>query len=109
MDLVWREPYIAEAIVSACDEILSGKLHDQFVVDDFQAGAGKSFNMNMNEVIANPAPELPGRKKGEYSAVHPNDHVNMAQSTNDTYPTAMRLCILIIAQQLLDNLDSLRR
>jgi aspartate ammonia-lyase len=109
MDVGWLEPYIAEAIIAACDEILSGKLHDQFVVDDFQAGAGTSFNMNMNEVIANRALELLGRKKGEYSAVHPNDHVNMAQSTNDTYPTAMRLCILIIAQQLLDNLDNLRR
>jgi aspartate ammonia-lyase len=109
MDVGWLEPYIAEAIIAACDELLSGKLHDQFVVDDFQAGAGTSFNMNMNEVIANRALELLGRKKGEYSAVHPNDHVNMAQSTNDTYPTAMRLCILIIAQQLLDNLDNLRR
>ena len=109
MDVGWLEPYIAEAIIAACDEILSGKLHDQFVVDDFQAGAGTSFNMNMNEVIANRALELLGRKKGEYSVVHPNDHVNMAQSTNDTYPTAMRLCILIIAQQLLDNLDNLRR
>jgi aspartate ammonia-lyase len=109
MDVGWLEPYIAEAIIAACDEILSGKLHDQFVVDDFQAGAGTSFNMNMNEVVANRALELLGRKKGEYSVVHPNDHVNMAQSTNDTYPTAMRLCILIIAQQLLDNLDNLRR
>jgi len=109
MDVGWLEPYITEAIVAACDEILAGKLHDQFVVDDFQAGAGTSFNMNFNEVIANRALELVGRKKGEYSVIHPNDHVNMAQSTNDTYPAAMRLCILIIAQDLLDNLDKLKK
>jgi len=109
MDVGWLEPYIAEAIVAACDEIMAGKLHDQFVVDDFQAGAGTSFNMNLNEVIANRALELIGRGKGEYSVIHPNDHVNMAQSTNDTYPTAMRLCILIIAQELMDELDDLRK
>ena len=109
MDVGWLEPHIAEAIVSACNEILAGKLHDQFVVDDFQAGAGTSFNMNMNEVVANRALELVGRKKGDYSVIHPNDHVNMAQSTNDTYPTAMRLCILIIAQDLLDKLERLRK
>jgi aspartate ammonia-lyase len=109
MDVGWLEPHIAEAIVSACDEVLSGKLHDQFVVDDFQAGAGTSFNMNLNEVIANRALEIMGHKKGEYQLVNPNDHVNMAQSTNDTYPTAMRLCILIIAQDLLDKLEQLRR
>ena len=109
MDVGWLEPYIAEAIVAVCNEILAGKLHDQFVVDDFQAGAGTSFNMNMNEVIANRALQLVGKNKGEYSVIHPNDHVNMAQSSNDTYPTAMRLCILIIAQNLLDNLDKLRK
>ncbi|MBU1158898.1 MAG: aspartate ammonia-lyase [Candidatus Thermoplasmatota archaeon] len=109
MDVGWMEPYISEAIVAACDEILAGKMHDQFVVDVFQAGAGTSFNMNMNEVVANRALELMGHKKGEYNLVHPNDHVNMSQSTNDTYPTAMRLCILIIAQDLLDNLEKLRR
>jgi aspartate ammonia-lyase len=108
-DVGWLDPKIAAAIVSACDELLEGKLLDQFVVDDFQAGAGTSFNMNLNEVIANRALELLGRRKGEYSVVNPNDHVNMAQSTNDTYPTAMRLCILIIAQKLLDNLEDLRR
>ena len=109
MDVGWLEPHVAEVIVAACDEILAGKLHDQFVVDDFQAGAGTSFNMNMNEVIANRALELVRKEKGDYSGIHPNDHVNMAQSTNDTYPTAMRLCILIIAQDLLDNLDKLRK
>jgi len=108
-DVGWLDPKIAKAIVSACDELLEGKLLDQFVVDDFQAGAGTSFNMNLNEVIANRALELLGHRKGDYSVVNPNDHVNMAQSTNDTYPTAMRLCILIIAQKLLDNLENLRR
>jgi len=108
-DVGWLEPEIAKAIVDACDEILEGKLHDQFVVDDFQAGAGTSFNMNLNEVIANRALELIGHRKGDYAIISPNDHVNMAQSTNDTYPTAMRLCILIIAQELLDNLDDLRK
>jgi aspartate ammonia-lyase len=109
MDVGWMEQYKCEAIVSACDEILAGKLHDQFVVDDFQAGAGTSFNMNFNEVIANRALELIGRSKGEYSTINPNDDVNMAQSTNDTYPTAMRICILIIAQDLMDKLDRLRK
>ena len=108
-DVGWLDPRIAEAIVRACDEILEGKLHDQFVVDDFQAGAGTSFNMNFNEVIANRALELMGKKLGDYSVIHPNDHVNMSQSTNDTYPTAMRLCILLIAQDLLDNVDRLRK
>ena len=91
MDVGWLEPHVAEVIVAACDEILAGKLHDQFVVDDFQAGAGTSFNMNMNEVIANRALELVRKEKGDYSGIHPNDHVNMAQSTNDTYPTALKL------------------
>ena len=108
-DVGWLEPFIAEAIVSACDEIMAGKLHDQFVVDDFQAGAGTSFNMNLNEVIANRSLELIGKQKGDYSVIHPNDHVNMAQSTNDTYPTAMRLCIMIIAQNMLDKLELLRK
>lgn len=107
-DVGWLEPRIAEVIVAACDEILAGKMRDQFVVDDFQAGAGTSFNMNFNEVIANRALELSGRKRGDYAFIHPNDHVNMAQSTNDTYPTAMRLCILALAQDLLDRLESLR-
>ncbi|HEX9908742.1 MAG TPA: aspartate ammonia-lyase [Thermoplasmata archaeon] len=109
VDVRWLDPKIGKAIVAACDEIFAGRLHDQFVVDDFQAGAGTSFNMNFNEVIANRALELVGKKKGDYSVIHPNDHVNMAQSTNDTYPTAMRLCILLIAQDLLDNLEKLRK
>lgn len=109
MDVCWLEPKVGRAIVKACDEILDGKLRDQFIVDVYQAGAGTSFNMNFNEVIANRALELLKRKKGEYSIINPNDHVNMAQSTNDTYPTAMRLCILMVAQGLLDNLENLRK
>ncbi len=82
---------VGEAIVSAAEEALSGAFDDHFVVDPFQAGAGTSHNMNVNEVLANRAEELLGGKRGEYSRVHPNDHVNMAQSTNDVFPTAMRL------------------
>ena len=81
---------IADAIVAACKEIVSGKLLDQFPVDMMQGGAGTSVNMNANEVIANRALELMGHKKGEYKYCSPNDHVNCAQSTNDAYPTAFR-------------------
>jgi aspartate ammonia-lyase len=84
---------IAEAILGACDTILNGELHDQFVVDIIQGGAGTSTNMNANEVIANRALEILGRKKGEYQVVHPNNHVNCSQSTNDVYPTAFRLAL----------------
>src|SRR3954470_20870789 len=86
---------IADAIVAAADEVLGGSLRDQFVVDVYQAGAGTSHNMNANEVLANRAAELLGSKRGEYSAVHPNDHVNMGQSTNDVFPTATRLALLL--------------
>jgi aspartate ammonia-lyase len=82
---------LADAIVEAADEVLSGKYRDQFVVDVYQAGAGTSHNMNANEVLANRANEILGSKRGVYSPVHPNDHVNMAQSTNDVIPTAIRL------------------
>src|SRR5580693_7752773 len=81
------DPGVAKAIVSAADEILSGELRDEFVVDAYQAGAGTSHNMNANEVIANRAAELLGEPRGVYARVHPNDHVNMGQSTNDVYPT----------------------
>ncbi len=84
----------AAAVVRACDEVLSGKFRDQFVVDIFQMGAGTSFHMNMNEVLANRAEQILGGRKGQYRIVHPNDHVNMGQSTNDVYPTAMRLAAL---------------
>jgi len=86
---------IADAIVKAADEILSGALRDQFVVDVYQAGAGTSHNMNANEVLANRAGEILGEPRGTYARVHPNDHVNMGQSTNDVYPTATRLALLI--------------
>lgn len=86
---------IGEAIVQAADEILQGGLRNQFVVDAYQAGAGTSHNMNTNEVLANRAAELLGGARGEYGLVHPNDHVNMGQSTNDVFPTATRLALLL--------------
>jgi aspartate ammonia-lyase len=98
---------IAKAIEAAADEVLEGKLRDQFVVDPFQAGAGTSHNMNANEVLANRAIELLGGEKGDYSIVHPNDHVNMAQSTNDVFPAAMRLAALEEAGKLISTLDLL--
>jgi aspartate ammonia-lyase len=85
---------LADAIVRAADEVLAGEHRDQFVVDVYQAGAGTSHNMNINEVLANRANEILGAKRGSYSPVHPNDHVNMAQSTNDVIPTAIRLACL---------------
>ena len=88
------EPRLADAIVHAADEILTGGHRDQFIVDVYQAGAGTSHNMNANEVLANRANEILGGERGAYSPVHPNDHVNMAQSTNDVIPTAMRLATL---------------
>jgi aspartate ammonia-lyase len=87
---------IADAIVRAADEVLGGALRDQFVVDVYQAGAGTSFNMNVNEVLANRAAEILGGHRGDYQLVHPNDHVNMSQSTNDVFPTATRLALLMI-------------
>jgi aspartate ammonia-lyase len=92
---------IGEAIVAAADEILSGALGDQFVVDVYQAGAGTSHNMNTNEVLANRAAEILGGARGEYALVHPNDHVNMGQSTNDVFPTATRLALLLAHAGLL--------
>jgi aspartate ammonia-lyase len=86
---------VGQAIVEAADEILHGALADQFVVDVYQAGAGTSHNMNVNEVLANRASELLGGARGEYRLVHPNDHVNMGQSTNDVFPTATRLALLL--------------
>ncbi|HTM02014.1 MAG TPA: aspartate ammonia-lyase [Vicinamibacterales bacterium] len=86
---------VGDAIVRAADEILGGALRDQFIVDVYQAGAGTSHNMNTNEVLANRASELLGGRRGEYTLVHPNDHVNMGQSTNDVFPTATRLALLL--------------
>jgi aspartate ammonia-lyase len=96
------------AIIKACDEILSGKLHENFVVDVFQAGAGTSHHMNVNEVIANRAAEILGGKKGDTELVSPNDDVNMAQSTNDTYPTAMRVACLFLLHELLPVLKKIQ-
>jgi aspartate ammonia-lyase len=86
---------VGDAIVRAADEVLGGALRDQFIVDVYQAGAGTSHNMNANEVLANRAAELLGGARGEYRLVHPNDHVNMGQSTNDVFPTATRLALLL--------------
>jgi aspartate ammonia-lyase len=105
--VAWLEPKTARAIIAACDEILSGKLLDQFVVDVFQAGAGTSFNMNVNEVLANRSLEILGKQKGDYKSVGPNDHVNMGQSTNDTFPTALHVSVLMALQPLLLALDEL--
>ena len=91
---------IARAIVTASDEILAGRLRDQFVVDVYQAGAGTSHNMNANEVLANRGGELLGELRGSYARIHPNDHVNMGQSTNDVFPTATRLALLLGAEPL---------
>ena len=91
---------IGAAIAQAADEILGGALRDQFVVDVYQAGAGTSHNMNANEVLANRAAELLGGARGEYVLVHPNDHVNMSQSTNDVFPTATRLALLFAHRDL---------
>src|ERR671924_285678 len=99
---------LADAIVKAADEVLAGKHRDQFLVDPYQAGAGTSHNMNVNEVLANRANELLGGKRGEYKPVHPNDHVNMAQSTNDTIPTNIRLACLSGLDALLESLGRLR-
>jgi aspartate ammonia-lyase len=101
------EPKIGQAIEAAADEVLAGALRDQFLVDPFQAGAGTSHNMNANEVLANRATELLGGQKGDYSIVHPNDHVNMSQSTNDVFPTAMRLAALEHVSRLLPALEAL--
>jgi aspartate ammonia-lyase len=98
---------LADAIVAAADEVLSGKWRDQFVVDVYQAGAGTSHNMNVNEVLANRANEMLGSERGKYSPVHPNDHVNMAQSTNDVIPTAIRIACIAQLPQLNDSIQSL--
>jgi len=100
---------LADAIVAACDELLKNESHyrDQFVVDVFQAGAGTSFNMNVNEVIANLANRALGGKFGEYKPINPNDHVNMAQSTNDVFPTAIRVAATLLLEQFWPAIDRL--
>lgn len=97
----------AGAIVKACDEILSGKLLDQFVVESINSGAGTAFNMNCNEVIANRALEMLGKKKGMYEFLSPNDDVNKSQSSNDTFPTAMNVAILLNTDEMISSLDKL--
>ncbi len=91
----------ANAIVAACDEIIDGKLLDQFKIDIFQAGAGTNINMNVNEVVANRALEIIGSKKGNFNLIHPNDHINMSQSTNDTMPSVIRISTFIEIKKLL--------
>ncbi len=95
------------AIVKACDKIISGKFLDQFLIESINSGAGTAFNMNTNEVIANVALEILGEKKGNDKALHPNDHVNMSQSSNDTFPTAMHVAILFNMKQVIPVLDEL--
>src|SRR5690348_1335882 len=101
------DAHLADAIVSAADEILAGHHCDQFVVDVYQAGAGTSHNMNTNEVLANRANELLGGQRGAYPPVHPNDHVNMAQSTNDVIPTAIRVACVTELSALLSAYNAL--
>jgi len=97
-----------QAICKACDELLAGKLHDHFVVDMFQGGAGTSTNMNANEVIANRGLEILGHAKGQYEHLHPNDHVNCSQSTNDAYPTAIKLAVILSLKELLGAMKGLK-
>lgn len=107
-DLGLLRPEISRVIIAAADEVLAGKFRDQFVVDVYQLGAGTSFNMNVNEVLANRAIELLGKQKGDYTIVHPNDHVNMAQSTNDVFPAAMRMAARLLLAELLPVLNDLQ-
>ena len=98
---------ISHAIILACDEIIHGKLHDQFIVDPIQGGAGTSANMNINEVVANRAIEILGGEKGNYDIVNPNDHVNMCQSTNDVFPTAGKITAIKMIHQVILQLERL--
>ena len=102
-------PQIAEAIDGACAEIRAGALRDQFVVDVIQGGAGTSTNMNANEVIANRALELLGHAKGEYAHLHPNEHVNLSQSTNDAYPTAVNIATITAVRELAEAMTGLQQ
>src|SRR5512147_2440698 len=108
-DLGVLDAKIADAIVGACDRLIAGDLRDQFVTDFIQGGAGTSTNMNANEVIANLALESLGKKKGEYQHVNPNDHVNFGQSTNDVYPTAFRLALIMRLSRYMDALTALQQ
>ena len=103
------EPKREKVIAEACQEFIDGKFDQEFVVDIFQAGAGTNYNMNANEIIANRANELLGDKKGEYRHVHPNNHVNMSQSSNDVTPATIRIAILLALPALLKELQSLEK
>ena len=98
----------ANAIVEASKEVFDGKWDDQFPVDVIQGGAGTSANMNANEVICNRALEIMGHKKGEYKYLHPNNHINLSQSTNDVYPTAIKIAIVWMAMEVIDHVESLK-
>ena len=100
---------VADAIIAACDDVCAGKLHDQFVVDPIQGGAGTSMNMNINEVVANSAIEKLGGNLGDYTLVHPNDHVNQGQSTNDVVPTAGKMTAIALLKLLLESLAELEQ
>ena len=96
---------ITKAVEKACREIIDGKMHNDFPVDMMQGGAGTSVNMNANEVIANRALEIMGKQKGDYKFCSPNDHINCAQSTNDAYPTALHLTIVMMNKKIVESLN----
>jgi aspartate ammonia-lyase len=106
--LNWMDKQKTDAIVQACDEIIDNKLIDQFPVDIIQGGAGTSINMNANEVIANRALEITGHKKGDYTFIHPNNHVNLSQSTNDVFPTAIRIAVIQYGENLKTEMEAFR-
>ena len=99
--------YVLDAVEKACKEVLAGKYHDQFLVDLYQGGAGTSANMNVNEVLANIALELSGKQKGDYAYIEPHDHLNMSQSTNDSYPTSLHVAIILMNDKMIPELNSL--
>jgi aspartate ammonia-lyase len=107
MDMKQLTPRLGQAIVQAAEEVIIGKWHDQFIVDPIQGGAGTSINMNANEVIANRAIELLGGSKGDYGTLSPNTHVNMSQSTNDSFPTALHITVLSLIEKLLATMREL--
>jgi aspartate ammonia-lyase len=108
MDVKHLYEGIGKPIVQAADEIINGKMHDQFIVDPIQGGAGTSINMNANEVIANRALEILGHEKGKYNEVSPNSHVNMSQSTNDAFPTALHIATLNLIEKLLKTMEYMK-
>ena len=108
MDVKHLYEGIGKPIVQAADEIINGKMHDQFIVDPIQGGAGTSINMNANEVIANRALEILGHEKGKYYELSPNSHVNMSQSTNDAFPTALHIATLNLVEKLLITMEQMK-